>query len=110
MNMLEGLRNPISHARLSLAGRAFLFSRLFLPNPLNCLEARFWIAFGSPTTRPQRNLTHKDAQNLAPKKALRLIDPRAGLSGVRSTQRPGGKIIKVGSQRIHTFASTAHSA
>jgi len=45
---------------------------------------------GFPNTRPQRNLTHKDAQQVS-----------------AQPQRPRDKIIWVGSQRIHTFASTA---
>jgi hypothetical protein len=65
------------------------------------------VSFRFADTRPQRNLTHKNALNLTQEKVLHLIDATAGLSSVRSTQRPGDKIIQVGSQRIHTFVSTA---
>jgi hypothetical protein len=51
------------------------------------------VVSGLPTTHPKRNLTHKDALNLTKEKLLRLIDARAGLSSVRSTQTPGGKIV-----------------
>jgi hypothetical protein len=44
------------------------------------------VVSGLPTTHPKRNLTHKDALNLTKEKLLRLIDARAGLSSVRSTQ------------------------
>jgi hypothetical protein len=47
--------------------------------------------------------THKNALNLTEEKVLQLIDPRAGLSSVRSNPVPGGKIVL--EQRINTFAS-----
>jgi hypothetical protein len=48
----------------------------------------FWRSMsGLPTTRLQRNLTDKNAQDLTTAKALRLIDPHPAFSSFRSTHR-----------------------